>query len=106
MKFLALILLIALTGCASTQQAVPILTPRGYLSGTNTPVEFDGVILERLPSPRIWCGLFATFQGIRYRVESVISGPIEPGEQIVYYHLLGPPVCERNEPILSKKLFQ
>lgn len=46
------------------------------------------------------------FQGIRYRVESVDSGPIEPGEQVVYHALVGPPLCERDEPILSQSIFR
>lgn len=80
--------------------------PRRAFEGKNAPVEFEGVVLKRLPSPRIWSGGFATFQGVRYSVTKVVSGPMEPGDHIVYHVLVGPPLCERNEPVLSRRIFR
>ena len=78
---------------------VTIPQPTDAFNGMRTSIEFEGVILERLPSPRAWSGIFAWFQGVRYQVETVSSGPIKKGEHVVYHVLVGPPLCEDSEPI-------
>ena len=31
---------------------------------------------------------------------------MQPGERVVYHALVGPPLCERDEPILSQRIFR
>ncbi len=99
------ILLLLISG-ACLGFAAPDGQPRRAFEGKNVRIEFEGVVLERLSSPKIWSGGFATFQGIRYSVAKVISGPMKPGEHIVYHVLVGPPLCERDEPVLSYRIFK
>ncbi len=80
--------------------------PRDAFSNRNSPVVFEGVVLERLESPMRWCGISASFQGVRYRVEAVNSGPISLSEQVIFHVLAGPPLCEKELPVLSKSIFR
>jgi hypothetical protein len=95
-----------LSAAGLVQTAAGSDRPRRAFEGKNVRVEFEGVVLERLPSPRIWSGVLATFQGIRYRVDKVLAGPTKPGDQIVYHVLVGPPLCESGEAILSQRIFK
>lgn len=71
------------------------------------PVEFAGVVVTRLASDHFWCGYSASYQGVRYQIERVIAGPMQVGETVVVFHaLVGPPLCEADEPILSKEIFK
>ena len=71
-------------------------------------VRFEGRILRRLKSPRVWCGIVATRQGVEVELLHCIEGkaPCTVGESVVVYYLLvGPPQTERDEPILNLKTF-
>jgi hypothetical protein len=100
------LLLAVACGCGSSTANVAAPQPEDPWRGARAPVVFQGLVLERLPSPEVWCGIVATFQGVRYRVDSVASGPMEPGERVVYHALVGPPLCERDEPVLSREIFR
>lgn len=79
--------------------------PDAY-SGSNQPVEFEGVVIERLPSMQVWAGWLPSYQGIKYDVNRVISGPITNGIHIVQHLLVGPPLCESNTRVLSSNIFK
>ncbi|HEX5138938.1 MAG TPA: hypothetical protein VFY93_18350 [Planctomycetota bacterium] len=93
--------LLLVSGCASHA-----LAPQPDSRERTAQVTFEGLVMERLPSAGAWCGVAATFQGVRYRVDTVESGPMEPGQQVVYHALVGPPLCERDAPVLSREIFR
>ncbi len=77
------------------------------LPGAKT-IRFEGLILRRLKSPRIWCGVVATWQGVEVELLRCIEGkaPCTVGEKVVVYYLLvGPPQTEKDDPILNLKTF-
>ena len=106
MRFFIFFCIAVLSGCTSNGHFTRIQQPKDAFSGSNAPVVFEGIVTERLRSPRIWCGVLATFQGVRYRVDKVTSGLMEPGERVVYHALVGPPLCEQDEAILSRSIFR
>jgi hypothetical protein len=81
--------------------------PRAVFSQPRTPVAFQGVVLERKKSDGYWSGVLEAYQAVRYRVESVESGPMAPtGEVLVFHALVGPPLCEADVPELSQAVFK
>ena len=71
-------------------------------------VRFEGRILRRLKSPRVWCGIVATRQGVEVELLRCIEGKapcIVGGKVVVYYLLVGPPQTEKDDPILNLKTF-
>ena len=106
MKILPLFLFALVTGCASTESDRIIPQPKDAFSGKNTPVVFEGVVRERLEPPGHWSGAFAAWQGVRYHVDLVVSGPMELGDVIVYHAVVGPPLCEPDKPELSRSIFR
>lgn len=98
------IILVGFFACAS--RTVERNVPQPRLGGTTSPLEFTGTITERLESPRVWCGIIATFQGVRYRVDAGAEGLVPGSECIVYHALVGPPLCEKSEPVLSHNIFR
>jgi len=104
--FSILLLVCAAAGCGTRSASTAIPQPRDAFSQQNEAAAFEGVVLERLPSPGFWAGFFSSFQGIRYKVTRVLAGPVTDGEIVVYHVLVGPPLCEKDEPVLSKAIFK
>ena len=122
-----LILVLSMAGCNSQAEMVPgvpgpnspsatqqlkiesevVPTEAVHIYGSNSPsvpVVFEGEVVERLRSDGFWCGYLASFQGIRYRTSDAAVGNAK-GEVVVYHYLVGPPHCEEDEPVLSRRIF-
>ncbi len=69
-------------------------------------VKFQGVVLERLPSAGIWCGSFATYQGVRFKITKILEGPITENEIIVFYPLVSSSLLFEDTPVLSTFIFR
>jgi hypothetical protein len=96
-------------GCISDQppKTKPkVMQPNNPFSGADSPVVFEGTVLERLPSPGAVSGLFTFFQGVRYHVNKVESGDLHRGEVVVYHILSTPPLTQQDKAELSEEIFK
>ena len=110
MKTITLCFLLVLSGCVSsgaTKLKPRIAQPAYPHSGDDSPVVFEGTVVERLESPGGSSGLgFAFYQGIRYHVDKVISGKVGWGDVVVFHILTGPPLTSPQIGALDPEIFK
>jgi hypothetical protein len=108
-KIIACLILAFVVGCVSDapKKRPSLHQPANALSGADNPVVFEGTVLGRLESPGSRSSMqFTFYQGIRYRVDKVVSGPISRGNVVVYHLLGGQPLTDADVPELSKEIFK